>query len=109
MQNDDIAAANRASCGGAVLLTQPDGSSLDTDSGYAVGYSEEEMRERTPSLRVESLDELKMYLQVLLNDQRKKPSFIESGMLKATGNGDFLYTSEQGYTIEIPSIGTKRM
>ena len=107
--NDDIAAANRASCGGAVLLTQPDGSSLDTDSGYAVGYSEEEMRERTPSLRVESLDELKMYLQVLLNDQRKKSSFIQSGMLKATGNGDFLYTSEQGYTIEIPSIGTKRM
>jgi phosphoglycolate phosphatase-like HAD superfamily hydrolase len=100
--NDDIAAANRAGCGGAVLLTQPDGSSLDTDSGYLVGNSEEEITERTPSLCVESLDELKMYLQVLV----KKKNNNE--LVKVDG-GDFLYLSAQGYKIEIPTIGAKRI
>mmetsp|Transcript_11238 Transcript_11238/g.27621 ORF Transcript_11238/g.27621 Transcript_11238/m.27621 type:complete len:347 (+) Transcript_11238:128-1168(+) len=65
--NDDITAANRAGCGGAVLLTQPGGDSLDTHSGYEVGDSEAEIRERTPSLRVESLLELRTCLEALLN------------------------------------------
>ncbi|KAL7495583.1 hypothetical protein ACHAWT_009578 [Skeletonema menzelii] len=56
--NDDMSAANRAGCGGAVLL-QPGGCQLDTDSGYAVGDSESEIMERTPSLCVESLSDLK--------------------------------------------------
>ena len=99
--NDDMAAANRAGCGGAVLLTQPDGSSLDTDSGYEVGDSEEEVLERTPSLCVESLVELKLYLQVLLKDQRKNNELKEN-------DGGFLY-STQSYTIDIPSIGAKRV
>jgi len=65
--NDDITAANRAGCGGSVLLTQPDGKELDTHSGYEVGESEEDIMERTPSLRVESLLELKACLKALLN------------------------------------------
>jgi len=68
--NDDMTAANRANCGGAVLLTQPGGTSLDTDSGYSVGMSDEEVKERTPSLRVESLTELRLCLEeLLLGDQ----------------------------------------
>ena len=98
--NDDMAAANRAGCGGAVLLTQPDGSSLDTDSGYKVGDSEDEVMERTPSLCVESLHELKMYLQVLLKDRSSK--------LQKTTDDSFVYSS-QGYTVDIPSIGVKNV
>ena len=98
--NDDMAAANRAGCGGAVLLTQSDGTSLDTDSGYKVGNTEKEVTERTPSLCVESLDELRMYLQVLLKDKSSK-------LRKAKGDG-FVY-SAQGYTIDIPSIGVKHV
>lgn len=99
--NDDMAAANRAGCGGAVLLTQPGGSSLDTDSGYQVGDSEEEVLERTPSLRVESLSELKMYLQVLLKDRRNNKEMEDR-------SGGFVY-STQDYTIDIPSIGAKQI
>ncbi|KAL7537100.1 hypothetical protein ACHAXR_010482 [Thalassiosira sp. AJA248-18] len=67
--HDDMTAANRAGCGGAVLLTQPGGEELDTDSGFRVEDSEEEILERTPSLRVESLLELKICLGALLNDR----------------------------------------
>jgi len=72
--NDDVAAANRAGCGGAVLLTQPGGARLDTDSGYSVGDSEEERQERTPSLEVESLMELKTHLEAVL-DRSKGSDF----------------------------------
>ena len=67
--NDDIAAANRAGCGGSVLLTQRGGEQLDTHSGYEVGHTEEEMRERTPGLRVESLFELRVCLESLLSER----------------------------------------
>jgi phosphoglycolate phosphatase-like HAD superfamily hydrolase len=67
--NDDIVAANRAGCGGSVLLMQKGGGQLDTHSGYAVGDTEEEIRERTPSLRVESLFELRSCLESLLNER----------------------------------------
>jgi phosphoglycolate phosphatase-like HAD superfamily hydrolase len=100
--NDDMAAANRAGCGGAVLLTQPDGTSLDTDSGYQVGYSEEEVWERRPSLRVESLCELKTYLQVLLKDRR------ENDETENRNDVGFVY-STQGYSFDIPSIGAKQV
>ena len=78
--NDDMTAANRAGCGGAVLLTQSGGKQLDTDSGYEVGDSEEEILERTPSLRVESLMELKMCLEALLNEC--------DGMVVEDGDGE---------------------
>lgn len=67
--NDDISAANRAGCGGAVLLRQ-DGGQLDTDSGYAVGDSELDVMDRTPSLCVESLSELKICIEAVLSEQR---------------------------------------
>jgi len=70
--NDDMTAANRAGCGGTVLLTQAGGKQLDTDSGYGVGDSEEEVLERTPSLRVESLGELQLCIEALLKEQRKR-------------------------------------
>ena len=41
---------------------------MDTDSGYGVGDSEEEILERMPSLRVEPLIELKMCPEALLNE-----------------------------------------
>jgi phosphoglycolate phosphatase len=68
--NDDMSAANRAGCGGAVLL-QPGGCQLDTDSGYAVGDTEAEIMERTPSLCVESLSELKLCIESVLDEQEK--------------------------------------
>ena len=68
--HDDVVAAKRAGCG-AVLLTQPGGKELDTDSGYKVGNSEEEVLERTPSLRVESLFNIKTCLEVLLEERGK--------------------------------------
>lgn len=104
--NDDIAAANRAGCGGAVLLTQPGGEILDTDSGYEVGHSDEEIRERAPSLRVESLEELMRCLEVSVKEGKASLS-TDSG-LKAADGSTFVYTSA-GYSIEIPSIGAKRV
>lgn len=67
--NDDMTAAKRAGCGGAVLLAQPGGKQLDTDSGYEVGDSQEEIWERTPSLRVESLFQLQLCLEALLKER----------------------------------------
>eukprot|EP00956_Cyclotella_meneghiniana_P044078 scaffold300983_cov79-Cyclotella_meneghiniana.AAC.1 len=106
--NDDMTAANRAGCGGAVLLTQPNGGSLDTDSGYKVGDSEEEIMERTPSTTVDSLYQLKMYLQELLDNQNRRLVLAESNGLNETEDGNFVYSSARGYTIDIPSIGVKR-
>jgi phosphoglycolate phosphatase-like HAD superfamily hydrolase len=68
-ENDDITAANRAGCGGSVLLTQKGGTQFDTHSGFVVGDTEEEIRERIPSLRVESMYELKSYLEALLDER----------------------------------------
>ena len=68
-ENDDITAANRAGCGGSVLLTQKGGTQYDTHSGFVLGDSKEEIRERIPSLRVESMFELRSYLEELLNER----------------------------------------
>jgi len=70
--NDDMTAANRAGCGGTVLLTQAGGKQLDTDSGYGVGDSKEDVLERTPSLRVESLGELQLCIEALLKESTKE-------------------------------------
>ncbi|KAL3779141.1 hypothetical protein ACHAW5_006941 [Stephanodiscus triporus] len=87
--NDDIVAANRAGCGGSVLLIQKGGGELDTHSGYAVGDTEEEVRERTPSLRVESLFELMSCLESLLNERDSGRFGIEAskeGMQQLTSD-----------------------
>lgn len=97
--NDDMTAANRAGCGGAVLLTQGGGKLLDTDSGYEVGDSEEEILERTPSLRVESLLELKGYFEGWLNE----------GDEKKGDQSSMVYESKAGYSVVIPSIGVKKV
>ena len=39
--NDDITAANRAGCGGSVLLTQMGGAQLDTHCGFILGDTED--------------------------------------------------------------------
>lgn len=107
--NDDIMAANRARCGGAVLLTQPGGEQLDADSGYKVGDSEEEILERTPSLRVGSLFELKTCLEVLLNERDMSGESDQEKAESEQSNSDsFVYKSE-GYSVEIPSIGVKNV
>ncbi len=100
--NDDIAAANRAGCGGSVLLTQRDGEQLDTHSGYEVGHTEEEMRERTPGLRVESLFELRACLESLLSERdsggRRDGKGSEGGMRQPTSDSS---------SIVIPTPGVK--
>lgn len=100
--NDDIAAANRAGCGGSVLLTQPGGDQLDTHSGYDLGESEEDIIERTPSLRVESLLELKTCLEALLDE------LDVSGGKEQSKSDSFVYETE-GYSIETPPIGVKNV
>ncbi|KAL7544965.1 hypothetical protein ACHAWF_008337 [Thalassiosira exigua] len=92
--NDDMTAANRAGCGGAVLLTQPGGEQLDTDSGYDVGSSDEDIVERTPSLRVESLLELKKCFEMLLieNDFPRGSEGREQATKSVEDS--LLYTSE---------------
>lgn len=94
--NDDMSAANRAGCGGAVLL-QPDGCQLDTDSGYAVGDSEAEIMERTPSLCVESLSDLKFCIEAVLKEQEKSDTIQSDG---------YVYSSDS-FSVTIPSIGVK--
>ena len=54
---DDIVAANRAGCGGKVLLASG-GNLEDTDCGSGGPQDEDEERERIPSLTVKSLLEL---------------------------------------------------
>ncbi len=95
--NDDISAANRAGCGGAVLL-QPGGCQLDTDSGYAVGDSESEVMERTPSLCIESLWDLKVCIEAVIDEQEK------TGAVQAEAG--YVYSSES-FSVVIPSIGVK--
>lgn len=105
--NDDMAAANRAGCGGAVLLTQPGGVQLDTDSGYEVGESQEEILERTPSLRVESLFELKICLETFLKEKDKTSGNLDC-INNVSGSSDALeYNTESGYSVIIPSIRVK--
>jgi phosphoglycolate phosphatase-like HAD superfamily hydrolase len=104
--NDDIAAANRAGCGGSVLLTQRGGEQLDTHSGYEVGHTEEEMRERTPGLRVESLFELRACLESLLSER-------DSGMRDGKGSEGGMrqptlvlsVNGSDGCTIVLPTPG----
>lgn len=80
-ENDDITAANRAGCGGSVLLTQKGGTQFDTHSGFALGDTDEDIRERIPSLRVESMFELKSYFEALLDE-----CDLRDGALKETMN-----------------------
>lgn len=102
--NDDIAAANRAGCGGAVLLQQG-GCQLDTDSGYAVGDSELEIMERTPTLCVESLSELRYCIGAVLDEQDK----IRAAQSKlSSGDGYVVYSTEnKKYSVQVPSISVK--
>ena len=73
---DDIVAANRAGCGASVLLVRKGGTQLDTDSGDGVGGdSEVEVQERTPSLVVESLEELRRVLEGSLAVVEESRSF----------------------------------
>ena len=99
--NDDMSAANRAGCGGAVLL-QPGGCQLDTDSGYAVGDSESEIMERTPSLCVESLSDLIFCLDAVLNEQEKSDTI----QADEVGEDGYVYSSDS-FSVTIPSIGVK--
>ena len=100
--NDDMSAANRAGCGGAVLL-QVDGCQLDTDSGYAVGYSEAEVMERTPSLCVESLSHLKLCIEEVLQEQE---NVNDARALRSGREDDLIYASDN-FSVTIPSIGVK--
>jgi len=59
---DDMAAANRAGCGGRVLL-KFNGESLDNDAGGGDAMTEAEKMEREPSLTVTRLSELLSILQ----------------------------------------------
>ena len=59
---DDIAAANRAGCGGRVLL-KFNGESFDNDAGGGDAVTEEDKMEREPSLTVSRLSELLSILQ----------------------------------------------
>ncbi|KAL7466947.1 hypothetical protein ACHAXS_007215 [Conticribra weissflogii] len=105
--NDDVAAANRAGCGGAVLLTQPGGRRLDTDSGYAVGDSEEEIRERTPTLIVESLLELKDCLESVLD--RREGDFDVSVAGAKMKDGMVYNFEKSDYSVVIPGITVKNV
>jgi len=108
--NDDITAANRAGCGGAVLLTQPGGTRLDTDSGFAVGGSEEEMRERTPSLIVESLLELRDCLKAVLEEkEREKENGSSVGLAGGKKDGMVYNFENSDYSVVIPGINVKNV
>ena len=100
--NDDVSAANRAGCGGAVLLQQG-GHQLDTNTGYGVGDSESEVMERTPSLYVESLWELKLCIEAALDEQKK----ADAAQAAASGNEDGYVFVTGSYSVTIPSIGVK--
>ena len=110
--NDDIMAANRAGCGGSVLLV-PGGKMLDTHSGYHVGDTEEAIRLRTPSLSVESLTELKVHLEELLNEDVDDTMNMEKMNMEKNKTykpkpGSFVYTTET-YSVVIPEIGVKNV
>ena len=105
--NDDIMAANRAGCGGSVLLV-PGGKMLDTHSGYHVGDTEEEIRLRTPSLSVESLRELKVHFEELLNEDVGDTMNMEKNKAYKPKPGSFVYTTET-YSVVIPEIGVKNV
>ena len=65
--HEDVVSANRAGCGMSVLLTRgPGGTSLDTNSGRVPGDTDAEIRERTPSIVVESFFELRSCLASLM-------------------------------------------
>jgi phosphoglycolate phosphatase-like HAD superfamily hydrolase len=100
--NDDIAAANRAGCGGAVLLQQG-GCQLDTDSGYAVGDSESEVMERIPTLCIDSLWELKLCIEAVLDEQEK----TRAVKAEVSGNEDGYMYSSESFSVVIPPISVK--
>ena len=102
-ENDDIMAANRACCGGSVLVTQEGGEVLDTCSGYSVGDTEEEILLRTPSLKVESLLELKNHLE----ENANRRSEIDKKMGRTYKPQPALAHSTDTFSVEVPSIGVK--
>jgi len=104
-ENDDIMAANRAGCGGSVLVTQEGGEVLDTCSGYSVGDSEEEILLRTPSLKVESLLELKNHLE----ENANRKSEIDKKMGRTYKPQPALAHSTDTFSVEVPSIGVKNV
>ncbi len=59
---DDIVAANRAGCGGSVLLNF-NGLQLDNDSGDGDARSEDERRERVPTIVIHDLGELQEIME----------------------------------------------
>ena len=76
--HEDVVSANRAGCGMSVLLTRgPGGTSLDTNSGNVPGDTEAEVQERTPSIVVDSLCELRSLLASLVTETEcERPSPI---------------------------------
>ncbi|EJK76671.1 hypothetical protein THAOC_01554 [Thalassiosira oceanica] len=104
--NDDIVAANAAGCGGSVLVT-PGGVERDTHSGYALGESEEDVRLRTPSLRVESLGEL---MERMMAEAEEDPSEGDGDggeeETRRAGEGTMVYDGG-GFSVVVPSIGVK--
>jgi Predicted phosphatases len=59
---DDIVAAYRANCGGRVLLMY-NGKQLDNDAGGGNAVTEQEQKEREPSLVIENLAQLMEFFQ----------------------------------------------
>lgn len=102
-KNDDIMAANRAGCG-SVLVTQEGGVVLDTCSGYSVGDTEEEILLRTPSLKVESLLELKNHLEENAN---KRSGEIDKKLGTTFKPQTALAHSTDTFSVEVPSISVK--
>ena len=86
---------------------------LDTHSGYHVGDTEEEIRLRTPSLSVESLMELKVHLEELLNEDvgdtmNMEKMNMEKNKTYKPKPGSFVYTTAT-YSVVIPEIGVKNV
>ena len=102
--NDDIVAANTAGCGGSVLVT-PGGVERDTHSGYALGERDEDIRLRTPSLRVESLREL-MERMMTEDDRLGDDGDGGEDVARRAGDGAMVYEGG-GFSVVVPSIGVK--
>ena len=87
------------------MLLQQGGCQLDTDSGYAVGDSELEIIERTPTLCVESLSELRYCIGAVLDEQdkiRAAQSKLSSGT-----DGCVVYSTDNNHSVQVPSISVK--
>ena len=81
---------------------------MDTDSGYAVGDSEEEILERTPSLVVESLLDLKDCLEAVLRERKTNGNTNE---VFANGKKDEVVHKfpNSDYSVVLPGITVKNV